>query len=228
MFLRHTKRKKDGKKHRYWSIVENRRVGGGRVAQRPLLYLGEINDAGAGLAQIDCRPGGRGGRAAHAGAVSRGSLRRDIAGRVDRPVEAERTAADAAAPVGWLLAGTELVARIGARRVLAPAAASESQGDALGPGSVGAGGLPTVGAGQRVASAPRMVRAQRDGRSIGRAVRAGRNPQALPLPRPAARTQDGAVRSPRWALARLVQRQLRRAALRSDQHLFRGRSAIPG
>src|SRR5260370_7607015 len=43
MFLRHTKRKKDGKEHRYWSIVENRRVGGGRVLQRPLLYLAEIN-----------------------------------------------------------------------------------------------------------------------------------------------------------------------------------------
>jgi transposase len=45
MFLRHTKRKKDNKEHRYWSIVENRRVGGGRVVQRPLLYLGEINDS---------------------------------------------------------------------------------------------------------------------------------------------------------------------------------------
>src|SRR5438874_5095357 len=45
MFLRHTKRKKDGKEHRYWSIVENRRVGGDRVVQRPLLYLGEINDS---------------------------------------------------------------------------------------------------------------------------------------------------------------------------------------
>src|ERR1700738_2198912 len=45
MFLRHTKRKKDGKEHRYWSIVENLRIGGGRVVQRPLLYLGEINDS---------------------------------------------------------------------------------------------------------------------------------------------------------------------------------------
>jgi hypothetical protein len=45
MFLRHTKRKKDGKEHRYWSIVENRRVSGSRVVQRPLLYLGEINDS---------------------------------------------------------------------------------------------------------------------------------------------------------------------------------------
>jgi hypothetical protein len=45
MFLRHTKRKKDGKEHRYWSIVENRRCAGGRIVQRPVLYLGEINDS---------------------------------------------------------------------------------------------------------------------------------------------------------------------------------------
>jgi Transposase DDE domain len=44
MFLRATIRKKDGKEHRYWSVVENQRVGGGRVAQRHVLYLGEIND----------------------------------------------------------------------------------------------------------------------------------------------------------------------------------------
>lgn len=45
MFLRCTKRKKDGKEHRYWNVVENRRVGGGRVVQRQVLYLGEINDS---------------------------------------------------------------------------------------------------------------------------------------------------------------------------------------
>ncbi|MGH6960784.1 MAG: IS1634 family transposase, partial [Dongiaceae bacterium] len=44
MFLRATIRKKDGKEHRYWSVVENQRVGGGRVVQRHVLYLGEIND----------------------------------------------------------------------------------------------------------------------------------------------------------------------------------------
>jgi len=43
MFLRSTTRKKDGKEHRYWSLVENRRVAGGRVVQRHVLYLGEIN-----------------------------------------------------------------------------------------------------------------------------------------------------------------------------------------
>jgi transposase len=41
--LRCTTRKKDGKEHRYWNVVENRRVAGGRVIQRQVLYLGEIN-----------------------------------------------------------------------------------------------------------------------------------------------------------------------------------------
>ena len=44
MFLRYTQRKKDGKLHRYWSIVENHRGEGRRVVQRQVLYLGEIND----------------------------------------------------------------------------------------------------------------------------------------------------------------------------------------
>ena len=44
MFLRCKVRRKDGKQHRYWSVVENTRVAGGRVAQRHVLYLGEIND----------------------------------------------------------------------------------------------------------------------------------------------------------------------------------------
>jgi transposase len=45
MFLRCTTRKKNGKEHRYYSLVENRRLAGGRVVQRPALYLGEINDS---------------------------------------------------------------------------------------------------------------------------------------------------------------------------------------
>ena len=44
MFLRAKIRRKDGKEHRTFSIVETRRVGGGRVVQRHVLYLGEIND----------------------------------------------------------------------------------------------------------------------------------------------------------------------------------------
>jgi hypothetical protein len=34
---------KDGKAHEYWNLVENRRLADGRVAQRQVLYLGEIN-----------------------------------------------------------------------------------------------------------------------------------------------------------------------------------------
>jgi len=45
MFLRMTRRIKDGKEHRYWSIVENHRTSDGRVHQRHVLYLGEINDS---------------------------------------------------------------------------------------------------------------------------------------------------------------------------------------
>jgi hypothetical protein len=45
MFLRCTNRKKDGKEHRYWSVVENRRVSSGKIVQRQVLYLGEINDS---------------------------------------------------------------------------------------------------------------------------------------------------------------------------------------
>src|ERR1700737_5115227 len=44
MYLRFARRIKDGKEHRYWSIVERKRCTGGKVVQRPVLYLGEIND----------------------------------------------------------------------------------------------------------------------------------------------------------------------------------------
>ena len=43
MFLRCKKRRKDGKVHLYWSVVENRRISAGRVLQRQVLYLGELN-----------------------------------------------------------------------------------------------------------------------------------------------------------------------------------------
>ena len=45
MFLRSKRRFKNGKWHRYYSVVENRRLPGDRVVQRQVLYLGEINDS---------------------------------------------------------------------------------------------------------------------------------------------------------------------------------------
>jgi len=44
LFLRSTNRKKDGKDHRYFSIVENQRISADKTVQRTVLYLGEIND----------------------------------------------------------------------------------------------------------------------------------------------------------------------------------------
>jgi len=45
MYLRFALRRRNGKEYRYWSIVESKRCAGGRVVQRPVLYLGEINDS---------------------------------------------------------------------------------------------------------------------------------------------------------------------------------------
>jgi hypothetical protein len=70
MYLRFARRRKDGKEHRYWSVVESRRCAGGRVVQRPVLYLGEINDSqhaawsrvieAGGIGSLPCfRPNGR-------------------------------------------------------------------------------------------------------------------------------------------------------------------------
>ena len=44
MFLKCSTRKRDGKEHRSWSVVESRRLGRS-VVQRHVLYLGEINDS---------------------------------------------------------------------------------------------------------------------------------------------------------------------------------------
>ena len=53
MFVRCRTRCKDGKEHRYWSVVENCRRRDGRVVQRQVLHLGEIND---GQRAAWCRP----------------------------------------------------------------------------------------------------------------------------------------------------------------------------
>ena len=45
MYLRHTTRKKDGKVHRYWSLVRSVRVGR-RVIQQTVAHLGELDEQG--------------------------------------------------------------------------------------------------------------------------------------------------------------------------------------
>jgi hypothetical protein len=59
MFLRATKRFKEGKEHRYWSIVENRRCRGKQVVQHQVLDLGETKCATSRVVRDD-RGGSRG------------------------------------------------------------------------------------------------------------------------------------------------------------------------
>ena len=76
MFLRRTERRKNGKTHSYWNVVENKRLDDGRVVQRHVLYLGEINSsqAAAWRKAIEVFDEDA-GRAADAGAVSGRSMR---------------------------------------------------------------------------------------------------------------------------------------------------------
>src|SRR5271156_2193540 len=65
--------------------------------------------AGAGSAPVDRGAGRSGGSAEDAVAVSGGSLRRDVAGRLDRSVEAFAVAPLPAAAMGGVLAGAVAV-----------------------------------------------------------------------------------------------------------------------
>jgi hypothetical protein len=62
LLLRAHERRKDGKVHRYWSLVENRRCADGRVVQRHVLYLGALTAAQElswekAVRQFDALPG---------------------------------------------------------------------------------------------------------------------------------------------------------------------------
>src|SRR5208337_2744248 len=162
MYLRFTRRRKNGKEHRSWGIVESRRCSGGRVVQRPVLYLGEINDSqhGAWSRVIETFDEGS----------QRPAPARAVPGRATRLLSTDRSR-------------------------------------------------------KRVAIASAVVRAECDGGSARRGLFAGREERALPLPRQAAGAQGGAVRSLAGALAGSVRRQVRGSAVRSDEHLFRVRSA---
>ena len=183
MFLRKTPRKKDGKTHDYWSVVENKRVAGGRVVQRHVLYLGEINSSQAAVWRkaievLDDDAGHP--RTMALFPEDRCTGRR--ARRVSRPASPVGHAAMPAAAMGRLLAGRAVVAGVAAGPLLGRPPAAEPQGHAMGSGPAGAGLVPADRAGQRVEAASRLVRQQRHGRPAGGGLRAGRVAQALRLP----------------------------------------------
>ena len=118
MYLRAKKRIKDGKEHRYWSIVESCRNLDGRVVQRQVLYLGEINDSQKAawwrtidVLQVDS------------------SAKQMALFPADRPApelecevvqgQAQRATAPSSASVGRVLVGAHAVGAVGARPILA-------------------------------------------------------------------------------------------------------------
>src|SRR5207344_816876 len=136
MFLRCKVRRKDGQQHRYWSVVENTRVARGRVVQRHVLYLGEINDT----QELEWR---RSIEVLEEGAARSRMLSlfpedrcEGLLARLDRRRQAIGVAVTPAAAVGRVLAGAAAVAGTAAGSVLVEAAGGEPQSDTLGSGPV--------------------------------------------------------------------------------------------
>src|SRR5438046_2346374 len=193
MFLRCKARRKDGKQHRYWSVVENTRVARGRVVQRHVLYLGEINDTQelAWRRSIEVLEDG----AAQPRTLSLFPEDRCEGLLADASIVGVRLSElRLRRPRQWgacwlaLMLWRELqLDQFWSKRLGVP------QRDAVGSSPVRAGRLPPAGAGQRMAAAPRVVSAQRPGRSARRGCRAGRDPQAVSLSRSAAGAQTGGL-----------------------------------
>ncbi len=109
MFLRHKLRRKDGKEHRYWSIVENRRVSGGRTVQRHVLYLGEINDSQRAAWCQTIEAFDENGQSGKQIALFPEDRARAAIGLRCGACPAQRPAPAPAAAMGWLLAGVPSV-----------------------------------------------------------------------------------------------------------------------
>jgi len=179
MFLRQMIRKKDGKEHRYFSVVENKRVAGGRVIQRSVLYLGEINDTqelawrksievfdeGAARPRtLSLFPEDR-----CEGLLPDASIVRLKLSQMRAAIKCLHIpqgsslrfglSALSATAVGRVLADSDAVAGTASRSVLGETIAGEPQGHALGSSAICAGGVPAGGPWQRMAVAPRVVRA---------------------------------------------------------------------
>ena len=226
MFLRSKTRKKDGKEHRYWSVVENRRVADGRVVQRHVLYLGEINDAqrAAWCRSIEVFDEDRGASAQMA-LFPEDRLAPELACAV---VQVKLSGLQLRRPRQWgaCWLACELWDQLRTGRLLAAAPAAQPQRHPLAQRAQDPGRLSPDRSGQRMASAPGLVRPQRHGRSARRG-RFRLAPQDTLY-----RCLDQLVEHKQALFSHLqrtlggpLRRALRRAALRPDQHLLRVRSA---
>src|SRR6476646_8146336 len=169
MFLRQTRRKKDGKTHTYWNIVENKRLDGGRVVQRHVLYLGEINSSQAAawrkaieVFDVDA------GRARTLSLFPEDRCEA-IAGDAS-VVQLRLSAMQLRRPRQWgacWLAG-QLWQELQLDRFWADRLPPSRKGTRMGSGPAGIGIVPADRTGQRVEAASRLVRQGRHGRPAGR------------------------------------------------------------
>ena len=165
MFLRSNTRIKDGKQHRYYTVVESRRLQSGKVAQRQVLYLGEINDsqqaAWRKTLEVFDEEEQR---------ITPLSLFPE-----DRPVPADAIDSvqvklgemklERARPYGNCWLGCELWRQLQLDRFWSEKLPKGRRSVAAGAGTVG--GESADGAGQRVSAAPSLVRSQRQGCLVG-------------------------------------------------------------
>jgi hypothetical protein len=108
--LRCKVRRKDGKQHRYWSVAENTRVAGGRVVQRHVLYLDEINDTQELAWRRSIAVLEDGAAQPRTLSLFRRTAVKDCCGRLDRRRQAVGIGAAPAAAVGRVLVGAAAVA----------------------------------------------------------------------------------------------------------------------
>ena len=153
MFVRAKRRFKDGKEHRYFSVVENCRNRDGRVVQRQVLYLGEINDSqrAAWCRSIKVLQGDSGSVPMALFADDREAPELDC--EVVR-IDVSALSLHRAAAMGRVLAVADTLGSIGTGSVLGAAVAGEPAGHALAGRVEDAGVLPTDRSRQRVAAAP--------------------------------------------------------------------------
>ena len=157
MFLRRTNRKKDGKDHRYFSVVENRRLSSGKTVQRTVLYLGEINDSqeAAWRKTLDVFDE----KDQRSRTLSLFPEDREIPSDALDSLQLKVSGLElrAAAAIRQLLVGMPGVAGSGIGGILAPTVAQGPRGGRLGEGVAAAGGEPVDRARQRISSAPPLV-----------------------------------------------------------------------
>jgi hypothetical protein len=158
MFLRYSTRKKDGKEHHYWSLVENRRVAEGRVVQRHVLYLGEINDEQQVAWRRSIEIFDQGENAARTVALV--AAERQIEQDSQAIVRIRIDEMELRRPRQWggCWLACELYHQLELDQFLESKTSSKSQGDALGFDSADPGLLSVIGSWQRMASTSAVVR----------------------------------------------------------------------